>query len=353
LPFKEDVEALSHKLIEQRNLVKTEEATKNAFISPFLQILGYDISNPLEVIPEYTADVGIKNGEKVDYAISIGGKIRILVECKPINADIDKYQGQLYRYFSVVNEAKFGILTNGDIYRFYSDLDKANVLDKKPFFEFVLSECSDVSIQELESFSKKVFDLDKLTNKAESLKYSLQMTKAVREEIEDPSEDFVKLLTSKVYDGRFTSAVKEKFTELSKKAISAYIKQRSQELLQSAIAADNEPKEDVPEPQPKQDSEIETTDEEWQGFYIAQAIASEITVPEHVTIRDAKSYCAILFDDNNRKPIIRLRFNSAQKHIGVFSDESAPSTEQTIDIDRVEDIYRYRKAILSAIRRYL
>ncbi|HBL43185.1 MAG TPA: restriction endonuclease, partial [Planctomycetaceae bacterium] len=80
----------------------TEEATKNAFVMPFISALGYDVFNPLEVIPEFTSDVGIKKGEKVDYAITKDEKIIILVECKWSGADLDKvHASQLYRYFSV------------------------------------------------------------------------------------------------------------------------------------------------------------------------------------------------------------------------------------------------------------
>lgn len=47
---------------------------------PFISALGYDVFNPTEVIPEFTADVGTKKGEKVDYAIKKDDKIIILIE---------------------------------------------------------------------------------------------------------------------------------------------------------------------------------------------------------------------------------------------------------------------------------
>ena len=50
--------------------------------STSISILGYDVFNPLEFCPEYTADVGIKKGEKVDYAILEDGKPNILIDVK-------------------------------------------------------------------------------------------------------------------------------------------------------------------------------------------------------------------------------------------------------------------------------
>lgn len=58
--------------------IQTEEATKNALIMPFITALGYNVFNPTEVTPELHADVGLKKGEKVDYAILVDGKPAIL-----------------------------------------------------------------------------------------------------------------------------------------------------------------------------------------------------------------------------------------------------------------------------------
>lgn len=98
---------------ERSSELLTEEATKNALIMPMLKTLGYDVFDPSIVIPEFTADFGVKKGEKVDYAIRIGGEIQILVECKPVHSDLASvHASQLYRYYSVT-KARFGILTNG------------------------------------------------------------------------------------------------------------------------------------------------------------------------------------------------------------------------------------------------
>ena len=133
----ERLSALAERLDKVRDDSLTEEATKTALVLPFIRELGYDVFNPEEVLPEYTADVGIKKGEKVDYAILKDGSPIILFECKPCGAKLDSYSSQLYRYFSVTN-ARIAILTDGVIYRFYSDLVAQNKLDERPFLEIDL-----------------------------------------------------------------------------------------------------------------------------------------------------------------------------------------------------------------------
>lgn len=127
---------LQKRALEHREVLLTEEAAKTALVMPFLQALGYDVFNPSEVVPEFTADVGTKKGEKVDYAICAGNKVTILVECKPSSAELDiNHAGQLFRYFSVTN-TRLAILTNGVVYKFFSDIERPNRMDDKPFFVF-------------------------------------------------------------------------------------------------------------------------------------------------------------------------------------------------------------------------
>ena len=103
MEFAERLAALALKVKNQREAIQTEEATKNAFIMPFIStILGYDVFNPLEVVPEFTADVGVKKGEKIDYAIMRDGEVQILIECKKSTEPLKiEHASQLFRYFAV------------------------------------------------------------------------------------------------------------------------------------------------------------------------------------------------------------------------------------------------------------
>ncbi len=137
--LRNSLESLSERVALQRDNLATEEAAKHALVLPFISALGYDIFDPTEVIPEFTADFGLRHGEKVDYAIMREGKPALLVECKKVSDPLHvSGASQLARYFSVT-EARIGVLTNGIVYRFFSDLEADNVMDSEPFLEIDLT----------------------------------------------------------------------------------------------------------------------------------------------------------------------------------------------------------------------
>lgn len=220
---------LADRIKKQKNNVKTEEAVKTAFILPFIQILGYDIFDPAEVIPEHTADHGVKKGEKVDYAIKLDKKITILIECKKVNAPLEsKYAGQLFRYFSVT-DARFGVLTDGIRYLFYSDLDSKNRMDAKHFFEFNLLDFNKVDVDELKKFSKADFNTDSIINIASNIKYLRALSNEIRIEFSKQSEDLIRVLANRAPLGiQFTDQTKEKYKKLAYEALDGFIKKTAQ-----------------------------------------------------------------------------------------------------------------------------
>ncbi len=94
MEFQNKLKELAERVANLKENIQTEEATKNAFIMPFIQILGYDVFNPTEVIPEFVADLGIKKGEKVDYAIIQNGTPTMLIECKHWGENLDAHSSQ-------------------------------------------------------------------------------------------------------------------------------------------------------------------------------------------------------------------------------------------------------------------
>lgn len=309
----------------QKDSISTEEATKTAFILPFLQVLGYDIFNPFEVVPEFTADHGVKKAEKVDYAIKLDEHVAIIIECKIVGSELSaQHASQLYRYFSVT-DARFGVLTDGIRYFFFSDLDKENQMDDRPFFVFDILQFGEHEVNELKKFTKASFDLDTIIGNANNLKYHRALLQELIHEFESPTEELVRLLTARVYSGRFTQPIKEQFTELTHKALRDFIRTRVNERLKNALA-DTEPT-DSPEtpkenpidvaPSNEVDDGIETTPEEMEAFRIIQAVGSEIIDPTRIFMRDAKAYCAILWEDNNRKPICRVTVPASNEKMSV------------------------------------
>ncbi|TDX29843.1 hypothetical protein DFO67_10681 [Modicisalibacter xianhensis] len=340
---------------DQLDHIKTEEATKTALVMPLLAALGYDPFDPREVVPEFTADVGTKKGEKVDYAIRKDDELSILIECKPIGTDLANAQySQLFRYFGCT-EAKFAILTNGLKYRFYSDLDAQNKLDSRPFFIFDLEDFNDGDVEELRKFAKPNFDIEAILSTANRLKYTNLAKRAIEETLKESPEDFVKFIVSQFYEGRQTRQVLDEFTPIVKEAGSLYIKEQVAQRLKGALARnyvdDTAP---LPDPvqaqvEPEQD-DIVTTQEEIDGYNIVRSILAEVVDVSRIAMRDAKSYCAILLDDNNRKPICRLHFNTKSvKRVGFFSDKQ----QDLVDIEAVSDLFLHREKLMKTVREYL
>jgi len=347
------LQELAKKAEKQLPHLKTEEATKTALVMPFIQALGYNVFDPTEVVPEFTADVGTKKGEKVDYAILQDAKPAILFECKWSGCDLDQaHASQLYRYFSVTS-ARFGILTNGVEYRIFSDLEEPNRMDARPFLEFDIRDVSPAIAAEVKRFARDSFDVEDILSTASELKYTKGMRRALAEEWANPTEEFVRLLTARVYPGRFTQPVREQFTAIAKKALHEFLNARVNERLTAALERDSQDKnvqdEDAAdEPDDARDG-IVTTEEELDGFYVVKAIVREVVNVKRVFLRDTKSYCGVLLDDNNRKQICRLRFNSRRKYIGLF-DESKQETRHAIA--DVSDIYSHAAALKATATRF-
>lgn len=343
------INELAARVARQKETVVTEEATKTAFVLPFLQALGYEVFNPDEVVPEFTADYGVKKGEKVDYAIKRDGKVVFLIECKSVGAGLEnKYAAQLFRYFSVSN-AKFGVLTDGIRYLFYSDLESANRMDDRPFFEFNLLDFVPSQVDELKKFSKGSFDLDTIVGSANKLKYSRALLAEFRMNYKSPSEDFIKFFTTKVYQGRITQQVRDDFAKLVATAFQEFVREQIKMKFQTVIeTGQGETAENV-EAEESEENGIVTTEDEINGFLIIRAIGAELASPERIVMRDAKSYCAILFDDNNRKTICRFFFGERRKALVVF----LPEGEKRLEISKVIDLYTHKAIIQDAIKQFL
>jgi hypothetical protein len=238
MEFAELLAALALKVRNQREAIQTEEGTKNAFVMPFIStILGYDVFNPLEVVPEFTADVGVKKGEKVDYAIMRDGEVQILIECKKSTEALKiEHASQLFRYFAVTN-ARIAVLTNGETYQFYTDLDAPNRMDDKPFLVLDLLDIDETLLPELRKLTKDVFDLDSIINAAEELKYIGQIKRTIAAQFKEPQDEWIRFFTTRVYDGAFTQKVREQFTTLVTKATKQFLNDQVNERLKTALGA--------------------------------------------------------------------------------------------------------------------
>lgn len=205
------------------NQVRGEQATINYLIKPFLRLLGFDDANPAEVVPEFTADIGTKRGEKVDLAIYKDGKVIMLIECKDCNTGLSQEEfSQLYRYFTVVPEARIGVLTNGIVYKFYTDSANPNVMDSNPFFEFNILEIHPSFINVLSYFRKDKFDFGLTCSVAIGLKQREEIKRILTKQLDSPTKEvvefFKKAINSRLKLQDFTDVVKNAFNEFHDEA---------------------------------------------------------------------------------------------------------------------------------------
>lgn len=346
---------LSDRINDERIKVKitSEEATKHAYILPFFQALGYDIFNPDEVIPEFTADLGIKRGEKVDYAIKLNDKIVMVVECKSCDSALNiAHESQLFRYFTATS-AKFGLLTNGIQYKIYTDIQEPNKMDLHPFLEFDLADYESIKFWELEKFTKQNFNIDSIMKFAELSQCSTIIKNIIETEVFSPSADFIRFIFKKIKsNGAFTEKTKNTLTPIIQSCFEDLIGEKIRNAFGDALENSSQEQQERNEKNQKffENDKIVTTQEEKDAYSIVKAICAEIVSPERIIMRDAQTYCAILFDNNNRKPVVRLRFNYANaKFISLF----ATSEDVRVPINSIEDIYQYKKEILATVRKYI
>lgn len=346
--------ALATKIEKQKNSITTEEATKTSFIMPFIKELGYDVFDASEVIPEFTADVGIKKGEKVDYAISMNGKIIMLFECKMIGTKLDvNVESQLLRYFHNT-QARIGVLTDGLVYKFYTDLEEPNKMDTKPFLEFALSQLDETIIQEVKKFSKQSFDIDQILVSANDLKFTKLVKSYINDQLINPSEEFMQFILKNIYSGRVTAQVKEQFTPILKRAFIQLINDKVNDRLKSALVTETHEENGVIQTEDKshdgQDKNIITTEEEIEGYYAVKSMLAGVVDLNRVIHRDTQTYFGILLDDNNRKPIARLYFNGGKKYLAIFD---ADKKEEKLPVSSVNDLFNYRENIIASCKNYL
>jgi hypothetical protein len=348
MDFKDLLKQLSERAIKLKDSLQTEEATKNALIMPFLQALGYDVFNPLEVVPEYTCDIGTKKGEKIDYAILKEGDPVILVECKHWKQDLNLHDNQLLRYFHV-SKAKFGILTNGIIYRFYTDLETPNKMDDRPFLEVDLLNSESVQTEELKKFHKTYFNIEDILSSASELKYTNALKSVLISEFTSPSPEFVSYLGKQIYEGRLTSKMIDTFTPLVKKSIGIYINDLISERLKAAMREGEMREEKNEVEKVEAEKNVVTTELELDGFFIIKAILRSTIPVKRILFKDSTDYFAVNID-NIYKNVCRLYFNNPDNlRIAFRTDDKK---EERIGISSLDDLYNYSDRLLKEAEKF-
>lgn len=359
MDFVDQLKQFAKRVDSMKETVQTEEATKTAIIMPFFAMLGYDVFNPLEFVPEYTADVGIKKGEKVDYAIIKDGEPVILIECKSISEKLEKHDSQLFRYFGTTT-AKFAILTNGIMYRFYTDLDSPNKMDDDPFLTINILDIRDNQVPELKKFCKSVFDIDSIFSTASELKYANEFKTVMKAQLDSPTDDFIRLFLQGCYSGPKTQNVIEKFRPVLKKALNDFISEMMNDKIKTALGGSggtvsvseqkSQPESDTADEKEKKAPNIVTTEEELEAYFIIKNMLSDLVSMKDITYKDTESYINILYKANTRKWICRLRLTENQKTL-ILPDENKREIKYSLT-----DIYalnEHKDDLTAVLNRYI
>ena len=297
MAFKEELQKLCVQISERKAHVTNEESTKQVLIIPFLQVLGYDIFNPLEIHPEYYAEFG-KKGEKVDYAVFKDGLPVMFIEAKPVNGNLTNFSVQLSRYFNGVPEVELGVITNGVEYRFFTDLKDTNVMDALPFYTLDLSNLNDQDIEMLSHVRKEAYSRDDITKIAQELAYTNALNHMIMNQFKAPTEDFIRFMIREIgVNTRITIKEVDAFRPLLKRAIAnAVIDIVNQGLISQDIST---PKKSSEEQNPSAVVDqvivpMETTPEEIQAFNTIkdtlQAAGRDVT---ELVYKDTSSYFSI------------------------------------------------------------
>lgn len=350
MEFEEKMKEFSERVKKLKNSISTEEATKTSLIMPFFSLLGYDVFNPNEFTPEFVADVGIKKGEKVDYAITLNNEVAILIEAKSVNENLQKHDSQLFRYFGTTS-AKLAILTNGIKYKFYTDLDETNKMDSTPFLGVDLLDLKESDINELKKFSKEIFDINVVISTASNLKYASSIEKILTEEFSNPSDEFIKLILNKgIYDGIKTQNVIDKYKPILKKSISHYINSLINKRLQNALNTSSTENNEEIETKTENDKDIITTSEELESYYIVKSILSEFIEPTKLFYKDTISYFGVLYENKVTKWICRVYLKENVSFI-IIPDEN--KNEARYEIQSVNDIYKFKDKLVARLKNFI
>lgn len=354
MDFKDSIKQLSQKAAQFKDNLLTEEATKTTLVLPFIMALGYDVFNPLEVVPEMDCALVNKKSDKIDYAIMIDNKPIMLIECKQANVNLELHTAQLQKYFAASN-AKFGLLTNGIEYRFYTDLDKLNIMDEKHFLQVNILDMTDNDIEQLKKFHKSYYNEGNILSTAQDLKYSTEILNLLSKEVSSPSPEFVKFFTRQVYNGKATEKTIEFFTPIVKKCFNDVINDIIQDRLNLASSqmSSPAPEDQIPVSQepvisenPEPSDGIITTQEELDSYNIVRSILCRKISASKIEYKDFKTYFCV-YVKNSSHWICRFYYGAYKKQLCLPQDNYSSNVK--LEIQYIDDLFNYSEHLEKAL----
>ena len=364
MDFIDELRNFSSHVLKIKDVVATEQATKTSLVMPFFKLLGYDIFNPKEFVPEFSADIGNMKSDKVDYAIVINDSPTILVECKKYgeNLNNDKHLKQLFDYYATTPSAKLAILTDGITYQFYADIDAQNLMDTEPFLIFNILDIQEHLVPELKLFTKSSLSLDVnvVIETAKELKHTSKIRELLNSLKVEPPEHFVKYVMTQINAGKQTANAINTFRPIVKRCFNQFINDNIREAvnntlknqIEKEVITELEPVKILQEPVAQGDEgPLPLSYDEIEAFAIVKSILREICDANRIAHRNASQYVSILLDDNQLKRICRLWFKGKRKiHITIPDENRKPVK---YDISSLNDIYNYADLLKESCNRHL
>lgn len=354
MDFKDQITQLAERISKQKDVIQTEEATKNAFIMPMIAVLGYDVFNPFEVVPEMDCDL-TRKGDRIDYAIKKDNATILLIECKHCGQNLDLHNTQLAKYYAASN-ARFVILTNGIEYRFYADLDKINIMDKNPFLIVNMLNLSDNVIEQLKKFHKSYYNESDILSTAQELQITIQIKDLLIRNFQNPGEDFTRYFIRCLNDGKSTAKQVELYKPILKKSIASVINDIISDRLNVTIKNEGQEQQDKESSITSDtnhttygvvysDAEngIATTQEEIDAYNIIRSILHKYISDDKILYKDFKSYFAIGIENPSYWWICRLAFG--QRNKSIYFPAEGYKSQTKVNIDTIDDIFKYADKI--------
>ena len=327
--FEKSIIEFSAKIPEIKRNCSTEEGTKHSIILPFIQLLGYNIFDPKEVVPEVDCDIR-RNGDKVDYVIQHNCEHLMLIECKHWTKDLDYYTSQLRGYF-VASKAHFGLLTNGVEYRFFSDLDNANLMDENPFLVVNMEQLTKEGLNGLKLFCKDTFNVHYVMTKGRELKCMKELREAVASELSDPSFEFITHFARRIYGQVPSKAFREQMKPMLIKVIAEYMETENTE--------HNELQ--------------EANDDEKSVLEVVQSILADMVSSDRVQLFTGKTYNSIRLDGIQWWPIVKFKYSNNTKWLAVgkyMTNFYCHPKDDKQYIDTTADIYKFSQDIKDVVK---
>lgn len=355
MDFTNKLASLKERVETLKSEVLTEEATCNSLILPFFSALGYDPFSLDDVMPQASVPIGRKKDARVDYVLKVDGEPVCVVEAKPLGSNLSAENDSQLRHYYAASVARFGLLTDGNQYRFYTDLDKPNILDDTPFLEFKIETLKEPLSNELERFCKQSFSENDIIDRASDLKDLTALRIVVKDLFTTPTEDFIRILLNQgVYDGMKTSAIISHYEPLVKKALDDYIRELVNTRINaaldttSAVTAEETPHAENKSPEPEK-KKIITTKEEIESFYIIKSILRPHIDAQRLTYKDTQPYFAIQTDNKSTRWICRLFIRESKNHrIQIYTgDDNNP----IFNFTGLDNLYTFEKEIIEAAKR--